>query len=208
MTIKIYAIGKIKDFYKSGVDEYVKRLSGYAKVQIIEVKDESISDIDIQKYQGGGIIEEIELPEKMDYEYFEKNIKEPFKTKNLMKLDKTKKNNEEYLHLSIIGLHQYYKENKSLPKINSLKDSEKVISITEKIFNDLKKQNYYWLKKINKIDKLYTERVSRWSQCQISPITSFLGGIVAQEALKFTGKFIPFNQWFWFDFFELIDKLP
>ena len=44
MTIKIYAIGKIKDFYKSGVDEYVKRLSGYAKVQIIEVKDESISD--------------------------------------------------------------------------------------------------------------------------------------------------------------------
>ena len=44
MTIKIYAIGKIKDFYKSGVDEYVKRLSGYTKVEIIEVKDESISD--------------------------------------------------------------------------------------------------------------------------------------------------------------------
>ena len=44
MTIKIYAIGKIKDFYKSGVDEYVKRLSAYSKVEIIEVKDESISD--------------------------------------------------------------------------------------------------------------------------------------------------------------------
>ena len=44
MTIKIYAIGKIKDFYKTGVDEYVKRISGYAKVEIIEVKDESISD--------------------------------------------------------------------------------------------------------------------------------------------------------------------
>ena len=44
MTIKIYAIGKIKDFYKAGVDEYVKRISGYAKVEIIEVKDDSISD--------------------------------------------------------------------------------------------------------------------------------------------------------------------
>lgn len=44
MTIKIYAIGKVKDFYKSGVDEYVKRLSAYSKVEIIEVKDESISD--------------------------------------------------------------------------------------------------------------------------------------------------------------------
>ena len=44
MTIKIYCVGKIKDFYKAGVDEYLKRLSSYAKVEIIEVKDESIAD--------------------------------------------------------------------------------------------------------------------------------------------------------------------
>ena len=44
MKIKIYAIGKIKDFYKLGVDEYIKRLSPYCKVEIVEVKDESISD--------------------------------------------------------------------------------------------------------------------------------------------------------------------
>ncbi len=44
MKIKIYAIGKCKDFYKSGVDEYVKRLSNYAKVEIVELKDESIAD--------------------------------------------------------------------------------------------------------------------------------------------------------------------
>lgn len=44
MTIKIYAIGKIKDFYKSGCDEYLKRISGYSKIEVIELKDESISD--------------------------------------------------------------------------------------------------------------------------------------------------------------------
>ena len=44
MTIKIYAIGKIKDFYKDGVDEYLKRINGYSKIQVIEVKDDSISD--------------------------------------------------------------------------------------------------------------------------------------------------------------------
>ncbi len=44
MTIKIYAIGKIKDFYKSGVDEYVKRLGGYTKIEIIELKDDSVSE--------------------------------------------------------------------------------------------------------------------------------------------------------------------
>jgi len=44
MKIKIYAIGKIKDFYKSGVDEYLKRLSLYCKIEVIELKDEPIGD--------------------------------------------------------------------------------------------------------------------------------------------------------------------
>ena len=44
MNIKVYAIGKIKDFYKAGVDEYLKRISGYSKIEVIELKDESISD--------------------------------------------------------------------------------------------------------------------------------------------------------------------
>lgn len=44
MNIKIYTIGKCKDFYKTGIDEYVKRLSSYCKLQVIELKDESIPD--------------------------------------------------------------------------------------------------------------------------------------------------------------------
>lgn len=49
MNIKIYAIGKIKDFYKTGVDEYLKRLSIYCKVEVIELKDESIIEKPSQK---------------------------------------------------------------------------------------------------------------------------------------------------------------
>lgn len=44
MKIKIYAIGKIKDFYKSGCDEYLKRISGYCKMEVIELKDDPISE--------------------------------------------------------------------------------------------------------------------------------------------------------------------
>jgi len=44
MKIKIYAIGKIKDFYKNGCDEYIKRLQPYANVEVIEVKDDPISE--------------------------------------------------------------------------------------------------------------------------------------------------------------------
>lgn len=41
MKISIIAVGKLKEKYlKQGIEEYLKRLSSYAKVQIVEVADE------------------------------------------------------------------------------------------------------------------------------------------------------------------------
>jgi 23S rRNA (pseudouridine1915-N3)-methyltransferase len=41
MHISIIAVGKIKEKYlQQGIDEYLKRLSAYAKVNMIEVKEE------------------------------------------------------------------------------------------------------------------------------------------------------------------------
>lgn len=43
MKINILAVGKIKEeFIRGGIDEFLKRLSRYAKVNIIEVDDEKI----------------------------------------------------------------------------------------------------------------------------------------------------------------------
>ncbi|WP_338752365.1 23S rRNA (pseudouridine(1915)-N(3))-methyltransferase RlmH [Bacillus sp. FJAT-52991] len=41
MNISIITVGKLKEKYlKQGIDEYTKRLSAYAKIEIIEVADE------------------------------------------------------------------------------------------------------------------------------------------------------------------------
>ena len=45
MKIRIFCIGKIKEQYlKDGINEYVKRISAYAKVEIVEVPDEPIKE--------------------------------------------------------------------------------------------------------------------------------------------------------------------
>lgn len=45
MLIKIICVGKIKEkFYRDAVLEYVKRLSRYAKIEIIECSDEKTPD--------------------------------------------------------------------------------------------------------------------------------------------------------------------
>lgn len=46
MNISICTVGKLKEKYlKAGIDEYLKRLSGYAKVEVIEVADEKAPEV-------------------------------------------------------------------------------------------------------------------------------------------------------------------
>ena len=45
MKIDILAVGKIKEkYYRDAADEYIKRLSRYAKVTVVEVKDEKTDE--------------------------------------------------------------------------------------------------------------------------------------------------------------------
>ncbi len=45
MNITIVSVGKIKeDYLKAGIDEYLKRLSRYCRVNIIELDDEKVPD--------------------------------------------------------------------------------------------------------------------------------------------------------------------
>ena len=45
MKIKIIAVGKVKENYlKEGINEYLLRLSPYAKTEIIEVDDSKVKD--------------------------------------------------------------------------------------------------------------------------------------------------------------------
>ena len=60
MNITIISVGKLKEKYlKMGIEEYVKRLGGYAKMDLVEVPDEkapeqlSEADMEIVKKKEG-----------------------------------------------------------------------------------------------------------------------------------------------------------
>ena len=60
MNITIISVGKLKEKYlKMGIEEYVKRLGGYAKIDLVEVPDEkapeqlSEADMEIVKRKEG-----------------------------------------------------------------------------------------------------------------------------------------------------------
>jgi len=45
-----------------------------------------------------------------------------------------------------------------------------------------------------------------YADCSISPMAAIFGGIIAQEIVKFTGKYSPMKQWLHFDIYETLPR--
>lgn len=50
LKIRVLCVGKIKEkFFRQGIDEYLKRLTGKVKMEMIEVGDESTQQVELAK---------------------------------------------------------------------------------------------------------------------------------------------------------------
>ena len=121
--------------------------------------------------------------------------------------DYTKEGRNELLHCALISIQKFYDKENRLPEINNLTDAKKVLINFRAIYENAKNKNEEWIDNIEDLDEKILINVARWSKCEISPLCSFLGDIFSQEVVKATGKYMPFNQWLLFDFFETIENL-
>ena len=114
----------------------------------------------------------------------------------------------ELIHCGILAIHEFYENhNNSLPELNDFKMSQEILEIAKKIYQKGKDEKLNWIENIKWDDKIILN-LAKLAKSEISPICSFLGGIAAQEIIKFTGKYTPINQWFWFEFSEILENLP
>lgn len=54
------------------------------------------------------------------------------------------------------------------------------------------------------IDHSVLINVAKFAPFCISPMAAFFGGVVAQEIVKYTGKYTPLRQWLHYDIFETL----
>ena len=127
-------------------------------------------------------------------------------TFNIINFEKEGRNG--FLFIIFLALHEFYSlNNNQLPEINNIQHSNLLSEMVEKLYNEFKEQNVDWFDDVEELNKNIISYISFWSRCEISPLCCFLGGILCHEIIKFTGKYYPINQWFCFDFFELIEIL-
>ena len=167
------------------------------------------------EYISGGIVEEVKIPKIYNFKSLEERFEIPYTEENLPNpIDFSKESTNEIIHIGILALNKFYKEYNGLPELNNEKQANELLIISKEIYNTKCKENQLWLNELEDCFENFEEtfkktilRLSLWSKAEISPIATFLGGVSGQEALKITGKYMPINQWLWFDFSETVENL-
>ena len=221
--IKLSDLNGIKEINTDKIYKVVKRES-FSEYKI-DLNSSNFSD-----YTYGGFLQVITLPIKMNFRCFEEDIFNPLENKenDFMNIPYIGRN--DIVHSLIISLNRrnyinneaknknkrsYIIDEDILPKIDDEKFQREIIETAKNFYNDSKnkKENWIQLEDIydetsqpKEFDEKMASNLCLYLKNEIPPITSFLGGVVAQEAIKLTGRFTPFNQWFEFEFNYLSPK--
>ena len=215
-------INGINEFNTDKIYKIIKRIS------ISEYKI-NVNSNNFNDYTYGGFLQVISLPIKITFKTLEEDINNPMKEKDIDILNTPYIGRNDIVHSIIISLYNYNYKIKSsknqkrsyiidediLPKINDDFFQKEIIESAKKIYYISKDKKENWIQlediydetsKLKEFDEEMAKNLCLYLKFEIPPITSFLGGIVAQEAIKLTGRFTPFSQWFEFEFNYLSPK--
>ena len=165
-------------------------------------------DIDkVSDYVGAGIVEDVKVPQHHPFISLEQAIQKPLETakdKMWMISDFAFFDRPGVLHFAFQGLQAFKTKHQRWPGKENV---DEVFAIIHEINENLKKtEGAFTLEEINEDIKKVIGRACRYGDACISPVAAYFGGIVAQEVVKFTGKYTPISQFYHCDFFTSLPK--
>jgi len=181
------------------------------KVKYNDSKSFYLIDLDtthFSKYIKGGLIYKLDNVKKYEFKSFEESIKMPFHLNDLEHLEgfceeyEKKLGRNLLIFIIIYYIHEYFSKNNELPNIKN--DFKDILFECKKLYDKMPKieEKNIYDEDYQKFDEEFVLNIINWSEIQIAPICSILGGFLSQEAIKGIGLYSPINQWKFFDFYE------
>ena len=187
-------------------DSYIKFTEVQGMTQINETDPIRISVIDgfsfklkldtskFDSYTREGIVVEVKVPKKHKFNSIREALVKPlesspdqcFITPDLGFFDRPG-----VLHIALQGILRFHQNNGRLSS-NTDEDAQNCLDKAKSINDELKGTEGAWT--IDKFDAAIFNNVSRYANASISPVAAFIGRVVAQEVVKFTGKYTPITQ--------------
>ncbi|XP_041047447.1 ubiquitin-like modifier-activating enzyme 1 [Carcharodon carcharias] len=169
------------------------------KVQVNGPYSFSIGDTShFSDYEKGGMVTEVKIPQKLMFKPFGEALKEP----TYQITDFGKVNRHGTLHLAFQALHQFVREYGRLPEPWGRNDAERLVATANKL-----SEEYPLILNEKPLNEELVRKLAYVATGNLSPINAFIGGVAAQEVMKAcTGKFMPINQWIYFDALECLPE--
>ena len=166
------------------------------------------------QYTRQGTVEDTKVPMRVEFKSLEETVTNPGICTEFGMLQPVDMNyfgmgRSEILHLSIGGVHLFHKQNNRYPE-NTEEDIAAVIANVKQINSSFKERELIC---VEEVDEQLVRNVAAYAKCSITSQAAMFGGFIAQEIVKFTGKYMPLKQWVHYDCFESlppgeVDRTP
>lgn len=178
------------------------------RVKVININSFKIGDTrGFAPYVRNGLAKQVKTPVEIKFHSLEHalNHKEVLIDGNMIMSDFMKMTHPQITHIAFAALDEFQKKNKRMPKPWNIADADEFVQLAEE---PAKKLESYKPAE----DKCYNILLRVFAfTCQgvFGPLAAFMGGYVAQEAIKgITQKFMPTQQFFYSDCWEITPELP
>ena len=146
------------------------------------------------------------MPKKVAFHSWAQSFKNPDASSQYGMLetpDLAKFGRSNQLHAALLGIHAFVTEHKKYPDTSNVAEC---LGMAKAKLEALKKENGDNVQANCEIEEPVFTKAVQWAGCSISPMAAFFGGIMAQEIVKFTGKYSPMKQWLHFDIYETLPR--
>ena len=185
------------------------------KIKVISPYSFTIGDTrSYGKYTRQGIAEQTKVPSPVKFKSLAEALEKPLgEGDNQMidaDLDFENMNKPYQYHFLLKQVLEWFHAHKRLPALLDNTDASNFEALCNQKLDMLKSRmklegtNVNQADHIESLPPLLAKRIALFGRCHISPFSSFWGGIVAQEIVKYTGKFNPIRPWFYYENFSFV----
>eukprot|EP00929_Paragymnodinium_shiwhaense_P113862 TRINITY_DN82152_c0_g1_i1.p1 TRINITY_DN82152_c0_g1~~TRINITY_DN82152_c0_g1_i1.p1 ORF type:complete len:1033 (-),score=202.21 TRINITY_DN82152_c0_g1_i1:151-3249(-) len=156
-------------------------------------------------YEREGIVTQVKVPVSMKFSSYSKAALQPKPQggDDLPVPDLGKFGRSEQLHFAVQALRQYREKTGALPGYRDAGAASSCVDLAKELNSSASTAGALT---VEAVDEDVVRKTALFARCMICPMAAFLGGVVAQEVVKFTGKYTPLFQCLYTDFFELLAK--
>lgn len=174
-------------------------------IESVETFTINIDTTNFGPYKGNGIAEQVKVPKKINFKSLKESLEAPLLGPDFEPLETPDFNKwgvPDTLHIALNSILEFVKFHKKLPSLNKEQEAEEFLHLFKVVNHNQK--GVPGSVKAEEINAELVKNIARFAAAQTTCHSSFFGGVVAQEVVKYIGKFTPLSQWLHYENFELL----